>query len=214
MCKTAPVDTLAQPTRARLFALLGELERPATTAELADALGLHVNGVRAHLERLAAAGLVARERQRMPRGRPRDTWAAAPGAGAAPGQALGRWLARTMGRGRAAAGAAERTGREIGGELAGAQAAGDATTVVATTFTRLGFEPQVTSAAGGLATVTLRNCPYRDAAQENPDVVCALHRGMTLGLLDAAAPDAELRSFVPRDPATANCTLQIASGGR
>ena len=44
----APEDVLAQPTRARLFALLGELKRPAGTVELADRLGLHPNGVRIH----------------------------------------------------------------------------------------------------------------------------------------------------------------------
>jgi len=43
---------LSQPTRARLFAMLGELSRPAGTVELADRLDLHPNGVRIHLERL------------------------------------------------------------------------------------------------------------------------------------------------------------------
>ncbi len=49
---TNPDDPLSQPTRARLFALLGDLGRPADTAELAQQLGLHPNGVRIHLERL------------------------------------------------------------------------------------------------------------------------------------------------------------------
>jgi hypothetical protein len=33
-----PDDALSQPTRARLFALLSELRRPAGTAELAERL--------------------------------------------------------------------------------------------------------------------------------------------------------------------------------
>src|SRR5690349_9325785 len=53
-------DALAQPTRARLFALLGSLHRPAPTEELAERVGLHPNGVRVHLERLAEDGLVTR----------------------------------------------------------------------------------------------------------------------------------------------------------
>jgi hypothetical protein len=36
-----PEDVLSQPTRARLFALLAELKRPAGTAELAERLELH-----------------------------------------------------------------------------------------------------------------------------------------------------------------------------
>ena len=48
---TRPDDALAQPTRARLFAVLGELRRPTSTDELAERWGLHPNGVRVHLER-------------------------------------------------------------------------------------------------------------------------------------------------------------------
>lgn len=211
MCKTVRVDPLAQPTRARLLALLGELDRPATTAELATALGRHVNGVRGHLERLAAAGLLTRERQRLPRGRPRDVWALVPGAGAAASpQLLGRWLARAMGDGPAASSAAERTGREIGAGFAPPAPETRPADAVAAVFRQLGFDPQVSQERGG-ATLTLRTCPFRDAAQENPAVVCALHRGMTLGLLDTIAPAADLRSFVPHDPAAAGCTLRIAT---
>ena len=77
---TDPGDALSQPTRARLFALLSELKRPAGTAELADRLGLHPNGIRLHLERLAEDGLVERTRVRTPRGRPPDSWRIAPDA--------------------------------------------------------------------------------------------------------------------------------------
>ena len=71
-------DALAQETRARLFALLVELRRSAGTDELADELGLHPNGVRNHLERMEQAGLVVRDRERRPRGRPRDRWSVSP----------------------------------------------------------------------------------------------------------------------------------------
>jgi len=75
-----PGDALSQPTRARVFALLGELRRPAGTEELAKELDLHPNGVRVHLEQLVAAGLVERRPERIARGRPRDTWAISPNA--------------------------------------------------------------------------------------------------------------------------------------
>jgi DNA-binding MarR family transcriptional regulator len=71
-------DVLAQPTRTRLYALLRGRQKPAATAELAQALGLHPNGVRAHLEQMQAVGLVVRSRTRQARGRPRDTWTATP----------------------------------------------------------------------------------------------------------------------------------------
>jgi predicted ArsR family transcriptional regulator len=68
-----PGDALAQPTRARLFALLTELRRPAPTEELAERVGLHPNGVRTHLERLHEVGLVSRERERLGRGGGRES---------------------------------------------------------------------------------------------------------------------------------------------
>src|SRR3954452_21210741 len=99
-----PDDELAQPTRAKLFRLLSELRRPVGTEELAAQLELHVNGVRAHLERLREAGLITRERTRQARGRPRDMWSIAPDAqpgGEEPSGYvdLGRWLVRLGARG-------------------------------------------------------------------------------------------------------------------
>jgi predicted ArsR family transcriptional regulator len=96
-----PDDVLTQPTRARLFALLDELKRPARTKELADRVGLHPNGVRVHLERLRSAGLITRTRVRQAVGRPRDEWSIAPearpGGNPPSGYAqLVRWLARAI----------------------------------------------------------------------------------------------------------------------
>lgn len=48
-------EVLAQPTRARLFSLLGELKRSAGTSDLADLLGLHPNAYRDLVRWLAQA---------------------------------------------------------------------------------------------------------------------------------------------------------------
>jgi len=45
--------------------------------------------------------------------------------------------------------------------------------------------------------------------RENQDVVCSLHRGLTLGLLDRIAPAARLTRFVPHDPDRAGCEIDI-----
>jgi predicted ArsR family transcriptional regulator len=206
-------DVLSQPTRTRLFALLGELKRPAGTAELADCLGLHPNGVRLHLERLERAGLVARTRARQARGRPPDAWTIAPDArpgGEAPRayQDLGRWLARAMRSRSGGLRSVEATGRQIGRELAphGAQLDPDALESVLVT---LGFQPSVTLREGGRLTFCLRNCPYRDVVRENQPVVCTLHKGITRGLLDVLDPNAKLAGFVPHDPDEAGCLIEL-----
>ena len=208
-----PDDALSQPTRARLFALLGELKRPASTAELAERIGLHPNGVRLHLERLKQSGLIERARMRSQRGRPPDGWtiaADARPAGEPPRayQALGGWLARALGARPGGLRSIESTGREIGREIAPTDAKAGAETLE-TTLTALGFQPWVTERTEGRLTFCLGNCPYRDAVRENQPAVCALHKGITRGLLDVLEPAAKLAAFVPHDADEAGCMIEV-----
>jgi predicted ArsR family transcriptional regulator len=206
-------DVLAQPTRFRLFALLGELRRPAGTEELAARLDLHPNGVRVHLERLLEAGLVVRRRERRAPGRPRDEWSLSPDAapGGVPPRAYGdlaRWLSRAIPPRPGRLREIERAGRAIGREIAPAGV--DSTEAgLRDTLTALGFQPLVEEDASGRLCCRLRNCPYRDSVRENQDVICTLHRGITRGLLDVLDPEARLARFVPHDPNTAGCEIEI-----
>lgn len=208
-----PDDALSQPTRARLFALLSELRRPVGTAELAELLELHPNGVRVHLERLEQQGLVKRAPARQPRGRPPAAWTIAPDAqpgGRAPRAYgdLGRWLARALGSRRGGLRGIEQTGREIGRELAPKEHE-RASDVLVTPLAALGFQPAITRRDGDRMTVCLGNCPYRDAVRENQPAICALHRGITRGLLDVLEPRAKLSGFVPHDPDRAGCLVEL-----
>lgn len=209
-----PADVLAQPTRARLFALLGDLRRPAGTQELAERVDLHPNGVRIHLERMADAGVVERARAPQRRGRPRDAWTIAPGAmpaGRAPSSYanLGQWLARAIPPRPGRLREVEALGREVGRELAPASA--HPAEGMRTALVSLGFQPTTTADPDqGATTFCLGNCPYRDAVSANSEVVCTLHRGITRGLLDVLEPTAELKAFVPKDPASAGCLITVA----
>jgi predicted ArsR family transcriptional regulator len=209
-------DVLSQPSRARLFQLLGELQRPASTEELADLLGLHRNGVRAHLERLTDAGLVVRGREPRPRGRPRDSWSIDPDAIATanPPTAyadLSRWLVRDVAARKSPVRQVESTGRAIGHELALAAATGSPEQQMHRALATLGFRPSREPDPGTrTVTYTLGNCPYRDAVRENQRVVCALHRGLTRGLLDGISPTTRLSAFVPHDPYTAGCQIRLS----
>lgn len=209
-------DALAQPTRARLFALLDQLRRPASTDDLAEHLALHPNGVRLHLERLRDAGLVVRERVRQARGRPRDMWMIAPEAcpGGEPptGYAqLGRWLARVISPGKTSLRHVEATGREIGRELA-PEGGCSAEEKMHAVLVSLGFQPRRETGADRGLTYRLCNCPYREAVRASPEVVCTLHRGMTRGLLDELAPKTTLAGFLPRDPDSAGCLIELRDG--
>lgn len=219
MCKTrrvtrstsVPHEALAQPARARLFAVLAESPRPASTEALAEEVGLHANGVRRHLERLRQAGLVTRTRERQPRGRPRDEWAVAPdarpeGDSSQAHADLARWLARAIPPRPGRLRDVEATGREIGRDLAPTGKTVEA--AIHGTLSALGFQPE-TDTRGATISCTLGHCPYRDAVMENPEVICTLHRGITRGLLDALEPNAELVRFVPRDPDDAGCLIEV-----
>jgi len=211
-----PQGELAQPTRARIFALLSSLGRPAGTDELAASLQLHPNGVRVHLDILENGGLVVRERVRQPRGRPRDAWTvsptARPGGSAPSGYAdLGRWLVRLLANAKVGLRAAEATGREIGRELIPAPAADERPPEqrLYGTLAALGFAPTRSVVAPDRMTYCLGNCPYRAVVRERQPLVCALHRGLTRGMLDELDPKTKLTGFVPKDPDDAGCIIEL-----
>lgn len=209
-------DVLAQPTRARIFALLVERKGAAGTKELAGHLGLHPNGVRRHLEQMREAGLVERRRGPEKRGRPRDRWLVA--AGAHPGGErprayadLAPWLARSIPAGPRRLREVERAGREIGAELA-PDDSDDPLEAFRQIVTALGFQPESEVEGAGELVCRLGNCPYRDAVRENADVVCTLHRGITAGLLAELDPGAKLERFEPQDPDRAGCLVEVGGG--
>src|SRR5215218_10923812 len=174
-------DALAQPTRAQLFALLSQLRRPAATDELAQRLDLHPNGIRLHLERLEADGLVLRERERQARGRPRDTWSISPEAqpGGDPPTAyadLGRWLVRAIAAGGTRVRDVEATGRQIGREIVPQSTGTSPEERIYGVLVAMGFQPTRRFDRTDTVTYCLDNCPYRDAVRERQSVVCGLHR--------------------------------------
>jgi predicted ArsR family transcriptional regulator len=209
-------DALSQPTRARLFALLVELNGEASTEQLSRRLDLHPNGVRRHLQRLSEAGLVLRQRRKGKTGRPRDQWLIAPSAN--PGgnrpQAYGdlaTWLARAISPGPRRLAEIERTGHRIGQELAPAPAE-DPTRTFHHVVTSLGFQPSIEADDEGGFCCRLGNCPYRDSVRENASVICTLHRGITSGLLSGLSPEAELERFEAHDPDEAGCLICVRTG--
>jgi predicted ArsR family transcriptional regulator len=211
---TQPGDPLSQPTRARLFALLGEQRGPATTEELAAELDRHVNGVRLHLERLAEAGLVTRERQRGGRGRPRDLWRIAAGARPSGVQPtayaeLAGWLVRSLEESGATSASIEQVGREIGRELSRSKEPEGIESGLRDALTALGFQPEQVARDGGKLHLRVCNCPYREAARGHQGLVCGLHRGMTRGMIESLDPAAKVSRFSPKDPDTAGCEIEI-----
>ena len=51
----------------------------------------------------------------------------------------------------------------------------------------LGFDPSLEAGGGSRAVISFTHCPFREVAVLYPDLVCQLHRGITEGILSAAA---------------------------
>lgn len=178
---------LASPVRQRVLDVLSAAADAPTAQQLAAALGLHVTTVRFHLEHLEQAGLVVREvRHAARRGRPGVHFRA---VGLDAGQARDRMI-EALAEALASGGPGQRESRAAGRRWAEQLPAptGSPGEAIATTFARLGFDPEP---AGD--TIRLRACPFRDAARRHPEVVCQVHLGLAQGLAQRSPHGAGLR---------------------
>ncbi|HET8594728.1 MAG TPA: helix-turn-helix domain-containing protein [Intrasporangium sp.] len=180
------------PQRRRVFDALDAAPRPI--AVLAEALGLHVNTVREHLDGLVASGLALRS-QLAPKGRGRPGWGYAVRPGAT-SPAVGEYatLASVLAdhvasQGGDVRGDMRRLGRGWGEALLSGRAPKadpeDAEREVVSLLGDLGFDPDGTPDC-----LRLRQCPMLAVARERPDVVCSVHHGLVEGALEAAGGDA------------------------
>ncbi|MGH7762394.1 MAG: helix-turn-helix transcriptional regulator [Candidatus Dormibacteraceae bacterium] len=160
--------------------------------QLGELIGLHPNTVRSHVDQLIEAGLV-RSLTAPPagRGRPRVLYEAV--AEPAPAHQSGyRLLAQILAGYLATTDrpqvVAESAGRTWGSYLThkpkpfAEVSAEEATQKVVGLFTELGFMPEAVEESGERR-ILLHRCPFREVAESNRTVVCAVHLGMLKGAL-------------------------------
>lgn len=211
---------LAGISRSRLFTVLGRSARPMGVRELADAVGLHPNTVRQHLDQLVEAGLAVRDTAPpIGRGRPALRYAAEPGSDEhdpAAYRALAGVLAEQVallpdGVG-AARKAGERWGRALAHEVTDTAGATNAIGRVVELLDAAGFAPQAPMVDG--APIRLRHCPFGTLARDHGEVVCGVHLGLMRGVLrelDAPFDALRLEPFV--GPSLCLAHLGGGSGG-
>jgi predicted ArsR family transcriptional regulator len=215
------LKALGDDTRYAIHRHLVEADRPLTIAEISDAIGLHVNTVRPHLERMRDVGLVEVSvevsadvdggSRRV--GRPRHRYSAT-----APSPALGLepqamptlaglvlTLADRLG---ASADDVEAVGRDEGRRRCTSFASSRSSVALVADQDRLGFEPAARDAPGGDTVVTFNRCPFGELAEQHPDLVCGLHRGLIDGFVSGLG-DTRLTDFHPlSDRAPCRATLR------
>jgi predicted ArsR family transcriptional regulator len=173
--------------RRRLLALLGDSDREWDVTELSQAIGLHANTLRGHLQILVDLGQV--ERRTAPGGvpgRPRVLYRSAPGVVGA--ESPYRQLAAELAIGMAQANsdeAARAAGRAWGQrvrqqhDMSGRLEPVAAVELAAAGMTELGFVAE-TEPLGDR--IYLTGCPFHELAQTTPSV-CDVHAGLLAGLL-------------------------------
>ncbi|WP_149205296.1 helix-turn-helix transcriptional regulator [Actinotalea subterranea] len=196
---------LASESRVEILALLQQRGEPVPVDEVASSVGLHVNTVREHLDRLVASGFVERQPEvRTTRGRPRMLYRSVDRAAAATIDArarehLTRMLLEGYGRPLTSAGcAAEQAGEQWAEDFPRlcqapvpdqALAPRDGTepealwvqlAALEQHFEDLGFAPE---ADAEQLEIHLRRCPFYDLARERTEVVCGVHLGLARGVL-------------------------------
>jgi predicted ArsR family transcriptional regulator len=183
-------------SRLRVLTLLQDAGRPLGVADVAAATGLHANTARFHLDGLADTGLADRttESREQP-GRPRALYTARPGS-ARGGQRSYHLLAEILTdylASRAARPAKEaleaglRWGRNLAKTPTGLRRrrpadAASATRQLVAMLDDVGFMPEPRTVQRERQ-ILLRHCPFREAAIEHQDVVCAVHLGLMQGML-------------------------------
>jgi predicted ArsR family transcriptional regulator len=189
-------QALADERRARIVDELRGASGGLDVRELGERVGLHPNTVRWHLGLLADAGLVASEpAERVSPGRPRILYRLT--AQAVPAtqrteeyRLLASILTGTLAERDGAAADAERNGRAWGRYLArrplplAPPSRERAVAQVSDLLAGQGFEPAV---EGGR--ICMYRCPFHDLAETNPDIICAVHRGMIDGTLEELGSD-------------------------
>jgi predicted ArsR family transcriptional regulator len=188
------LKALGDETRFSMYRELAQSTTPLSAQDLADALGLHANTVRLHLERLRDAGLVDVEAvHRGTVGRPQHYYSLAPGAPGLgfdpPAHALLAGLLAAMAeRIGADSSDAELTGHAWGVEAGKRTPGRSCLDSLAAELARLGFQPAADEDVddNGQARIDFLHCPFRELAEAYPELVCNLHRGLCEGVVDQA----------------------------
>jgi predicted ArsR family transcriptional regulator len=192
-------NAFGDPTRREIYLFLREeTDAGRTCSEVAEHFELHPNVARHHLDKLAAGGYLSVELARgESAGRPSKRYQVreAPGHGLTFPPRRDDLLATLLAKSLQmlpddqAAAMAEEVGYDYGRVLAGKMGQSEghrsmrtAVNAVADALTAHGFAAH-TEADGEQLQIISQQCPFGEAAQQFPHVVCAVDRGMIRGML-------------------------------
>ena len=216
----APLSSLDDPVRRRLYEVVTSQPGPMSRDEAASAAGIGRALAVYHLDKLVESGLLTASYQRPPgrrgpgAGRPAKVYARSDREFAVTVppreyELAARLLVQAVeadpsDRSRAVlAEAARRLGTELGSAFerdAGERDAGERD--VTGVLTQQGYEP----CGGADGVIRLRNCPFHQLTEQHREVVCGMNLALVEGLVDGLGADG-LRPVL--DPQPGHCCVAI-----
>ena len=207
MDRLAVFKALGDNTRYAIYLELARAVSPRSTAEIAEVLELHPNTIRPHLERMRDIGLlqvVVDARGTV--GRPQHRYSLSPEApslGLEPSSwpVLARMLADVAAFMAPEVDDVAALGEEQGRAAAEQRRGMPCVAALDDALAELGFDP-ASAAEGKVATIAFTHCPFRELAEQYPDLVCNLHRGLIEGFVDelGGATVTAFATLADRDP--------------
>lgn len=178
-------------SRAAILEFVEAAQEVVRVEQIAEAVGLHANTVRGHLDALLAAGRITRiPAQRSTRGRPHWLYSATASASI---RELARALDAELDKASApdVARLAAATWAEVGPDITPATSLDEAVDRATQALTDFGFEA-VRNPVGD--EITLRACPYAQLVDEHP-VICDIHAELLGEVLSRTGQPVTLRSL-------------------
>lgn len=199
-----PPQLPAGNRRAEVLSLLRQAEQALSVVEVAEAMDLHVNTARFHLDGLVGDGLA--ERTTEPRetpGRPRILYSSeGPSPGPRSYELLAEMLTGLVSSLDEAGPATVELGKAWGRHLVERAAPSErvdtqeAVVRLNRVLDSVGFTSEDRATDHGVE-VRLRPCPFLEVAQKHTDIVCAIHLGLMQGALEELGAPVEAVSLEP-----------------
>jgi predicted ArsR family transcriptional regulator len=178
-------------SRTAILEFIEASEDVVRVEEIAEAVGLHANTVRGHLDTLLAAGRITRiPDQRSTRGRPHWLYSATASASI---RELARALDAELDRASASdvARLAAATWADVGPDVEPAATPDEAVDRATDALTQFGFDAVRTPVGDQ---ITLRACPYAELVHEHP-VICDIHAELLGEVLARTGQPVTVRSL-------------------
>jgi len=202
------ISALQDPTRRRILLDFYVHQAEWTTAEVAEAVGVHRTVAHAHLERLVALGYLVSGQRRGMSGKPAKLYRLT-GRQIELSYPVRRFarlaaeLAQALRGMSEGTGAARQAGRVYGASLVTKPAASPESALQQ-------LAPLAAEYVLADGEIVARNCIFREACEQAQDIVCEFHAGILEGAFQKAGLN--LRTAAFRDYVEKGCSFQVLTG--